>query len=271
MASSRISGPLGFADPLGLGEVDPAQARWPYGQRYVNQLQPHTLDPFGVHTEPGSSLAARGQFAFLFTIGCSPKLGVGEDDFRAAAAELGVEAEAIQAVSQVETKRHAFDERGRPTILFERHYFCRLTYGRFTASHPIISQPTATPTGGYGSFSGQYSKLQEAYNLDRDAALCSASWGRFQIMGANFRSSGFSNVSNFVNAMTQSELAHLTAFVSHVQSSTSLLAALRKKDWATFARHYNGPKYQDSNYDGRMQSAYVQRVKAMAGNAVKSL
>jgi len=32
--------------------------------------------------------------------------------------------------------------------------------------------------------------------------------------------------------------------------------ALRKKDWATFARRYNGPGYAKNSYDTKLKSAY---------------
>ena len=67
---------------------------------------------------------------------------------------------AIQAVAEVATSGEAFDESGRPRILFERHYFHRRTGGRHAATHPRISNARA---GGYGQFSAQYGKLEEAY------------------------------------------------------------------------------------------------------------
>lgn len=91
----------------------------------------------------------------------------------------------------------AFDDYGRPRILFERHYFPRLTQGRYDKRHPDISNSLA---GGYGKFSAQYGKLERAYVLDAVAALESASWGRFQIMGSNYRDAGFVSVQEFVLA-----------------------------------------------------------------------
>jgi hypothetical protein len=123
---------------------------------------------------------AEGDLAFQVLPSRSPLLGLSDEDYSKSATSLGVEIAAIKAVAEVETNGKAFDESSRPRILFERHYFHRLTFGKYSASHPDISNSLA---GGYGLFAVQYDKLERAFKLDPDAALRSASWGRFQIMG----------------------------------------------------------------------------------------
>lgn len=56
---------------------------------------------------------------FLFTQCLNPVQGLSGVDYEMAATSLGVEEAAIKAVSEVETAGHAFDEYGRPKILFE--------------------------------------------------------------------------------------------------------------------------------------------------------
>ena len=106
------------------------------------------------------AVPARIDLEFLFRECRNPARGLSDDDYAAAAAELGVDVPAIQAVAEVETSGEAFDESGRPRILFERHYFHRRTGGRHAATHPRISNARA---GGYGQFSAQYGKLEEAH------------------------------------------------------------------------------------------------------------
>lgn len=174
----------------------------------------HQPGPGDQRREPGWSLAQarrKTPLALLFTKLGEPVRDLTETDFADAASALGVEVEAIQAVAQVETAGDAFEQRGRPRILFERHHFHRHTQGKYDASNPDVSN---AQRGGYGQFSIQYDKLEEAYELDEDAALMSASWRRFQIMGSNFRAAGFTTVKQFVAALTQSEGAHLRSFVS---------------------------------------------------------
>lgn len=209
---------------------------------------------------------AEPDLSHLFTSCLNPEMGLSDEDFQEAATSLNAEIAAIKVVAEVETSGKAFDEYGRPRILYERHYFHRLTDGKYSKKHSDISSATS---GGYGKFSSQYSKLERAYELDQDAALRSASWGRFQIMGNNFQAAGFSSAAWFVLAMTQSESAHLMAFTSFVQSNKSMLTALRDKDWAAFAASYNGPNYKDNQYDTKMEAAYKRLTEKPIGAGAK--
>lgn len=197
---------------------------------------------------------------FLFLQCRNPGRGLSDADYATAAQTLGVEIAAIQAVAEVETSGQAFDENGRPRILFERHYFHRLTSGRYDRAHPDISNAKG---GGYGKFSAQYGKLERAYKLDANAALESASWGRFQIMGKNHRAAGYASVKDFVFAMARSEADHLIAFTNFVAHDKRMLKALRNKQWATFASAYNGGGYKKNQYDTKLEEAY-QRFDAAA-------
>lgn len=175
-----------------------------------------------------------------------------ENDFIAAAKKLRCDVAAINAVAEVESSGNGFLSTGEPVILFERHIFARYTKNRFNATHPDISN---TSPGGYGAVSIQHKRLQKAAALDRNAALMSASWGKFQILGANYTLAGFSNLQDFVNAMYKSEGEHLNAFVNYI-ISTSLDDELRELRWADFARKYNGPAYAKNKYDLKMAAAY---------------
>src|SRR6185295_10213057 len=93
---------------------------------------------------------------------------------------------------------------GRPKILFEAHVFGQRTQQRFTRSHPALSSRTwnrALYQGG----AREWARLAAAMQLDRRAALESASWGAFQIMGFNFAACGFSDVEAMVAAMRTEE------------------------------------------------------------------
>lgn len=173
-------------------------------------------------------------------------------DFERAAAKLGCEVAAVKAVCQVEAPKGGFLPDGQPTILFERHKFYQFTKGRFGISD--ISSPQA---GGYGP-EGQYQhdKLARAAALDRDAALKSASWGKFQIMGFNWQACGFDGLQSFINAMYRSEGAQLDAFVAFILSE-GLADELREQRWADFARRYNGPGYAANRYDTKLAAAYA--------------
>ena len=200
---------------------------------------------------------------------CGRALRLSEGAMAAAARGLGCELAAVRAVIDVES-RGGFDDRGRPKILFERHYFHRLTGGRFDAENPDISARTA---GGYGRSAAQYDRLARAAALDRDAALRSASWGMFQIMGDNFAAAGFADVEHFVAAMMDGEDAHLAAFVAFVRAR-GLASALARRDWRAFARGYNGPAFARNRYDERLADAYARHAvlrRGSRGAAVRAL
>jgi hypothetical protein len=157
-----------------------------------------------------------------------------EQGLAAACNTVGVGGPEMWAVVSVETSGCGFLADRRPKILFERHYFSRLTDHKFDASHPDVSQPVA---GGYGaSGAHQYDRLAVAIGLDRTAALESASWGLGQIM-------------------VESEDRHIAALAAFVTAS-GFGKALHDHDWAGFARHYNGPDYAGNNYDGLLQHFY---------------
>ena len=181
------------------------------------------------------------------------KLGLSDLDFQNAAEELDVDVPAIKAVAEVESGPHgAFLPSGEPVILFERHKFHKFTNGKYDALYPDISNPKA---GGYGAVSRQHIRLQRAAALDRDAALQSASWGRFQVMGFNWKPLGYASLQSFINAMYRSEADHLDAFLRYVKVN-GLIDELRNHKWAAFARGYNGPEYWKNSYDSKMALAY---------------
>jgi hypothetical protein len=196
----------------------------------------------------------RPTWSYLFRSCLNSGRGISDEAYAAVAAALGVDVATIKAVADVETSGDAFDALGRPRILFERHYFHRLTSGRFDLTHARVSAKSA---GGYGKFSAQYGKLEEAYALDADAALRSASWGRFQIMGDNFIAAGFSSSHSFVKAMTQSEEAQLRAFVSFVLSRSAMAEACARRTGRRSRKAYNGPGYAKNQYDTKLAASYA--------------
>jgi len=180
-----------------------------------------------------------------------------------AAKKIGCAVAAVRAVMDVES-RGGFLPDGRPKILFERAYFCRLTKGKYDHSNPDIS---ATRWGGYKGGAAEYDRLAQAIKLDRDAALRSASWGAFQIMGANCKMCGFSNVEDFAKAMVAGEPEQLDAFVQFVKNA-GLDDELRRLDWAGFARGYNGPAYKANHYDEKLAAAY--QLHSLGGDRASS-
>lgn len=176
-------------------------------------------------------------------------------DYEAVAARLGCEWEAVAAVAEVESgPLGGFGSDGRPIILFERHLFSRKTNHQFDASHPSVSNPTP---GGYPRTQAErWNQLAEAYALDPEAALQSASYGRFQLLGQNFPNLGMANAHEYVTKLSKSEKDQLEGFEGFVRAN-SLADELVRKDWAAFASRYNGPGYAANQYDTKMANAYA--------------
>ncbi len=179
---------------------------------------------------------------------------ISEIDYQNAALKLGCEVAAVKAVAAVESAGRGFLPSGRPKILFEALHFAQDTHHKYDQLFPDISSAKWDPSL-YRGGEHEYHRLRKGMLLDRTAALRSTSWGKFQILGKNCRAAGHVTLDSFVVAMCQSERAHLDAFCAFV-TSEGLVDALRKQDWKTFARGYNGPHYDKKHYDLRIEDEY---------------
>lgn len=175
-----------------------------------------------------------------------------EADYQNAAQRLGVNVATVKTVTKVESDGSGFLSSGRPKILFERHLFYDVTNGEFADGYPDICNYNP---GGYKGGEVEWDRLNNAARLDRAAALRSTSWGLFQILGENFELCGFSSVEAYVMTVNRSEGEQLKAFVSFVINN-DLVQYVRDRDWAQFARYYNGPDFAINQYDIKLAAAY---------------
>ncbi len=188
-----------------------------------------------------------------------------EQDFELAVKSLGFTnlsngVAAVKAVAEVESPKSGFLPSGRPTLLFEAHIFSKNTGHRFDASHPAISSRhwnRKLYKGGEAEWDRliQALALCRQHNLPESAAWEAASYGRFQIMGFNYKLCGFGAVQEFVTAMKESEGKQLAAFVAFIKAR-HLDDELRDCRWAALAAGYNGPGYAENQYDTRLAAAY---------------
>lgn len=184
------------------------------------------------------------------------------EDFELVAALLDVELAALKAVQQVETGgRGGFFAPGKPAILFEGHIFWNelKKRGIDPESHRAGNEHILYPRwekGHYKGGLGEYDRLEQARRINREAADASASWGMFQIMGFNYAACGEKSVTGLVNGMVKSELNQLVFAGRFIRQSKNMHIALQNKDWATFAKYYNGPRYAENKYDEKLAAAY---------------
>ena len=202
-------------------------------------------------------------------------------DLVTAAERLGVPLATIYAVNEVESKGRGFLENGKPVILFERHIMYRQLAkvrhpgddpadvkrhdDELAATNPALVNPKA---GGYIGGTAEHQRLAMARQIDDTAALESASWGAFQIMGYHWQRLGYASVQDFVTAMSASESQQFEAFTRFIETDPVLHKALKARKWAEFARLYNGPDYLRNLYDTKLQRAYERHASCECGQAV---
>jgi hypothetical protein len=185
-----------------------------------------------------------------------------DEQIKAAAEIAGVEYAALKALAVVESSGAGFLDDGRPKILFEGHVFwkqleelglepAQLAQGNEDILHSMWDKSK------YMGGAAEHQRLERAATIDRPAALQSASWGLFQIMGFNWRLCGFKTLQDFVNAMYRDEASHLVACLGYLKG-VGLIPVLRSLDWAAFAKGYNGPGYSANKYDRKLAKAYAE-------------
>lgn len=186
-------------------------------------------------------------------------------DYDRAAQMLKVDVPTLKAVQEVETGgRGGFVQVGYPVILFEGHIFWNqlkkkgINPENHVAGNEDILYPKWTRKF-YKQGMDEYERLKRAEEIDREAALCSASWGMWQIMGFNYPVCGSKTVFDFCTEMQLNEGTQLNLFVIFLQTN-GWDKYLRDKNWAEFARHYNGPAYKENRYDEKLAQAYKKYV-----------
>lgn len=184
-----------------------------------------------------------------------------DTDITAAALDLGVEEATIRAVIEVETGgKSGFLPSGKPRILFERHLMWRRlrAYGFNPPDYAEGNIDILGPDWDrqyYVGGEGEWDRLERASKIHLPSAIESASWGLFQILGMHWKVLGYESAQDFSRKMEQSEMEQLKAFLQFVKVN-HLVNALRNKDWAVFAKGYNGPGYAQNHYDTKLQKAY---------------
>src|SRR6476620_9299865 len=178
------------------------------------------------------------------------------------AAKYDLEPAVILAIQSVESGNNGYLADGRPKILFEGHIFWRMlkAAGKNPADYVKGNEDILfekADRSKYTRGASEYARLEKAEKIDRVAALKSASWGEFQIMGFNHKAVGYPDVDSFVDSMKQpgaGQLRAVLAFMDH----NKLLPLVRSpnKNWAKFAAAYNGTGYKKNQYDVKLQKAY---------------
>lgn len=214
------------------------------------------------HHNVSDTIASAVKGCDLMMLPTDTILTLTETDFEEVAAELGVEVAAIKAVVEIEAGRthEGFFAPGKPLINFDLSMFRRfatrrgVNLSKYSKSHSVVFASSR------GSQSRAHRRLEAAKSINPHAAVEGTFWGMFQIGGFNWKKCGAENIDDFVCRMSRSERDQLEMFASFI-SSTGLVKHLKTKNWAAFARGYNGPGYAKRSYHTRMAQAYARHNK----------
>lgn len=177
-----------------------------------------------------------------------------DEDFEIVAKQLGVEVAAIKAVVKIEAgpKLQGFWAPGVPVANYAQSLFNK--YKAKAKGRKI--KDGKVPSGLSGYALKEWTSIVNARKINADAADMGTYWGMFQIGGFNYKLCGCESVEEMVAKVCESEFSQLEMFAVFIQNS-GMLEALKKKDWTTFARKYNGPSYAKRGYHTRMAKEYA--------------
>lgn len=174
---------------------------------------------------------------------------------------------ALLAVKQVESGvGGGFLPSKRCKILFEGHKFydeLKKKGNRNLTQLLKVAPDIVYHTWDRSKYKGgelEWNRLEKAIAIDREAALKSASWGLFQIMGSNYTACKCKNVEEFVALNCESEDNQLELLINFL-NTTGIIKYLNTRQWPEFARRYNGPGYKQNAYDKKLENAYNTFVK----------
>lgn len=179
-----------------------------------------------------------------------------EQDFKKVASELNVEVASIKAVVEIEAGKamKGFWAPGVPVVNCDR--------SMWASSRKLVTSQKKAPANAKipaglpaGHARNAWQKLINARKINEQQANLSTFWGMFQIGGFNYKLCGCKSIEEFVELMSFSELEQLNLFAALIKNC-GMLPALQSKNWAAFARKYNGPSYAKRGYHTRMAAAY---------------
>lgn len=184
--------------------------------------------------------------------------GLTEEDFLLVAEELDVEVAVIKAVVAIEAGKEmkGFWAPGIPVINFDRTMYAKF---KSKASSKAGAKGEKVPEGLTGYALSEWTQLINARKTNAQGANMGTFWGMFQIGGFNYRQCGCESVDEFVRLMAYSELEQLELFAAFITNG-GMVEDLRKKNWAAFARKYNGANYAKRGYHTKMAAAYKKYV-----------
>jgi N-acetylmuramidase len=201
---------------------------------------------------------------------------------------LRIEPAVVAAVIAAESEGAGFVG-GRPVIRFENHVFWDLwgkdnatIFQRYFCSGFDQCQVKEhafrpAPDQQWRTFHNQgqaleWAVLDLACRLDRTNAYRATSWGLTQIMGRNYREIGYPSVEAMVASFSNSQTGihmQIIGFFDFVQGplqNSPSVAALRTRNWNSFAQLYNGLR-TGQGYTAPLAAYYEAASRVLANRA----
>jgi hypothetical protein len=181
------------------------------------------------------------------------------------AKRLGIELTFAKAIMQVESGGKWFSSDNRIIIRMEPHVFNSQSNtdvgswrnkgkGKDGGEDKINDRKIAGVSCEGGS-KGDYACFEKAKTINEVAAYNSISMGAGQIMGFNSKIAGYDSAQEMFTAFQSSAGNQAKSMFRLIESNPKLLAAVQGKDFAAFARIYNGDS--TGRYAGKLKDAYA--------------
>ena len=180
---------------------------------------------------------------------------ISKAEFDKVAKRLGVEVAAIKAVVAIEAGpgMKGFWAPGAPVVNFDASMYSRF---KNKVENQKGNKSVKVPSGLSGPHQKAWQRLVNAMHNNEEGAMMGTFWGMFQIGGFNYKKCGCKSVKEFVKRMSESEDEQLELFATFIETS-GMVKDLRARNWAGFARQYNGSSYASRGYHTKMASAYA--------------
>jgi hypothetical protein len=188
-----------------------------------------------------------------------------KEQFQRAAVLIGCKISRIIAVYNVETSGKGYLTDGRIKILFEGHKFwsnIKKAGGdpsKIADKYSNVVYPKWDKSKYMGG-SYEWERMSDAIaackelGIPEEAALDSASYGSFQILGSNAEACGYKSAQEMIayfNAGGEAEqLMAFVRFIKHERMDKPLIEG----EWQLFADMYNGPESKKNKYAEKLKA-----------------
>ncbi len=195
------------------------------------------------------------------------------EDFRRNGQAADIPPAFIHTVANVESPSAGFDKRGRMIAMVEPHIFSALTFHAYDGPRYGCSYPTWTPCRkgdppppGFECHpyqldqDGRWGLFAQMAELNVDAAIGALSLGRFQQLvgspkpGMGWKLLRFASPEDLFLKLAKSEQDQLDVMLLYFQAHGAM-EDLRRGNWRTIARVYNGPGQVDY-YTSRLEEEF---------------